>query len=177
MMKLNELELAIQQLKSGEVAGLEAVYLEYKDSLYKFIYRYTMDSDLSKDVVQDAFLKFQKYAITFDSKKSAVKTYLFKMAYQILINKLQRREKWQRLIPFLYNDPMIKEVSTEEKLTVQWAIQQLSEQQRAVILLTYYHDLDQASVADVLQIPVGTVKSRLHSAIKKLKRLLEVEEN
>lgn len=171
----SNLELAIAQLKAGNVEGLETVYLEYREPLYQFIFRYTLDEQLSKDLVQDTFEKFQRYAAHFDEEKASLKTYLFKIAYQLMVNKLNRRAKLRRLLPFL----IPKEESGpshDEKLTLRSAIQQLPKQQRAVILLTYYHDLDQKSIADILQIPIGTVKSRLHTAIGNLKKvLMEVE--
>ncbi len=64
-------------------------------------------------------------------------------------------------------------MSADEKLTIQEAILQLSEKQRAVILLVYYHDLPQEEIAQILSIPLGTVKSRLHNAIKTLKEELK----
>ncbi|MGR5904670.1 sigma-70 family RNA polymerase sigma factor [Bacillus paranthracis] len=55
-------------------------------------------------------------------------------------------------------------------------ILKVPEEQRAVLILSYYHDMQQKEIAEVLDIPVGTVKSRLHNGIKKLKQLLEVDE-
>lgn len=50
------------------------------------------------------------------------------------------------------------------------------EDQRAVLILYYYHDMQQKEIAQILGIPVGTVKSRLHAGMKKLKQLLEVDD-
>ncbi|WP_077603328.1 RNA polymerase sigma factor [Oceanobacillus sojae] len=61
-------------------------------------------------------------------------------------------------------------------MTVQTVIQQLPKERRAVILLTYYYDLTQKDISEVLEIPIGTVKSRLHASLKKLKVLLEGKE-
>ena len=69
-----------------------------------------------------------------------------------------------------------KEFSHEDRLTVREAILKVPEEQRAVLILSYYHDMQQKEIAEVLDIPVGTVKSRLHNGIKKLKQLLEVDE-
>ena len=79
----------------------------------------------------------------------------------------------KKLLPFLYQQ---QELSHEDTLSVQAAIQQLTEEQRAVVLLTYYHNLAQRDISKILAIPVGTVKSRLHTALKKLKGLLEDNE-
>lgn len=92
-----------------------------------------------------------------------------------MINKLNRRKKWRTLLPFLV-PIQEKEFSHEDRLTVREAILKVPEEQRAVLILSYYHDMQQKEIAEVLDIPVGTVKSRLHNGIKKLKQLLEVDE-
>ncbi len=85
------------------------------------------------------------------------------------------RDKWGKIdFKFVAAD-IPSAISMEERLSVQKAVQQLPELQRAVILLTYYHDLTQKETADILGIPVGTVKSWLHHAMKKLKEDLEVD--
>lgn len=151
----------------------ETIYLMYKDPLYRFIYRYTRDEQLSIDIVQDTFVKFHKYQHRYDVTRASLKTYLFKIGYQLMINKSKRRKKWQSLLPFLVKGEESFSSDTVEKMAIQWAIKELSEKHRAVILLIYYHDMTQEETANVLDIPVGTVKSRLSTAIKRLRDLLE----
>nr|WP_239581533.1 RNA polymerase sigma factor [Jeotgalibacillus terrae] len=164
-----EIEMAAYQ--AGDVEALGRIYEQLKQPLYLFIYRYTRDEQLSIDVVQDTFIKIQQYKQSFSPEKGSLKNFLFQTAYRIMIDKLNRRKKWYRLMPFLKpEDP--QPANTEDKLTVQQAISSLPEKQRAVILLTYYHDLSQAEIAQMLEIPAGTVKSRLHHAISSLKNML-----
>ena len=91
-----------------------------------------------------------------------------------MINKLNRRKSGVRFCRFSA-DPG-KEFSHEDRLTVREAILKVPEEQRAVLILSYYHDMQQKEIAEILNIPIGTVKSRLHNGIKKLKQLLEVDE-
>ncbi len=73
-----------------------------------------------------------------------------------MINKLNRRKKWRTLFPFLV-PIQEKEFSHEDRLTVREAILKVPEEQRAVLILSYYHDMQQKEIAEVLDIPVGTV--------------------
>lgn len=155
---------------------VETLFVTYKTAIYQFVYRYCQDEQMSFDLVQDTFIRYSKYQEHFDEKKSSMKTYLFRMAYQLMINRLNKRNRMKKLLPFLYIQNQRDNVSTEEKLTVQAAIQQLPAEQRAVILLTYYHDLTQKEISEILGIPLGTVKSRLHASLKKLRKMLEVGE-
>ncbi|MFK3960144.1 RNA polymerase sigma factor [Guptibacillus hwajinpoensis] len=151
----------------------ETIYLTHKDPLYRFLYRYTRDEQLCIDLVQDTFVKFHKYQDRYDVTRSSLKTYLFKIGYQLMINKIKRRKKWQALLPFLVRREDTFAFDSTVRMTIQSAIQQLPEKHRAVILLIYYHDMTQEDTASILDIPVGTVKSRLSTAIKRLRDLLE----
>jgi RNA polymerase sigma-70 factor (ECF subfamily) len=156
--------------------SLETIFILYKAPIYQFVYRYCQDEQLSIDIVQDTFVRFHKYQSRFDENKASLKTYIFGMAYQEMMNRLKRRNRLKKLLPYLYHRNDQPEIAIEDKLSIQAAVQQLPNEQRAVILLTYYHDLTQKDISKVLEIPVGTVKSRLHSSLKKLKILLEVKE-
>lgn len=170
-MNFNEREF--NPLEKALSMTFETIYLTHKDSLYRFLYRYTRDEQLSIDLVQDTFVKFHKFQDRYDVTRASLKTYLFKIGYQLMINKMKRREKWQTLLPFLVKKEESFSDCTVEKITIQLAIKQLSEKQRAVILLIYYHDMTQEDTANILNIPIGTVKSRLSTAVKCLRDLLE----
>ncbi len=161
------------RLEDGCSETVETLYEIYREPLYKFIFRYTGDQQLSIDVVQDTFEKLLK-SRHYSPEKGKFKTYLFQIAYNTMATKLKRRKKLWSLLPFLASDSSVA-ISVDEKISVQKAVQQLPELQRAVILLTYYHDLTQKETAEILEVPVGTVKSRLHHAMKKLKKDLEVD--
>lgn len=156
--------------------SLDSIYLIYKDQLYRFIYRYSNDQQFSIDIVQDTFEKLIKKKHQYLPEKGSFKTYLFQIAYNTMVTKLKRRQKFKSLMPFLAADRP-STIPMEIKMSVQKAVQSLPEEQRAVILLTYYHDLTQRETAAILGIPAGTVKSRLHHAMKKLKADLEVDDN
>lgn len=160
-------------LDDGSSETIETLYEMYREPLYKFVFRYTGNQQLSIDVVQDTFEKLLKHH-QYSPDKGRFKTYLFQIAYHTMVTKLKRQKKFWSLLPLMGADKD-SAISMEEKLSVQKAVQQLPEAQRAVVLLTYYHDLTHKESADILGIPLGTVKSRLHHAIKKLKKELEVD--
>ncbi|RWZ60600.1 RNA polymerase sigma factor [Halobacillus fulvus] len=157
-----------------EQLSIDQIYTLYSKPIYSFILRYTRDEQLSMDIVQDTFVRFQSTKRPYDPLKGTLKAFLFQMAYRLMVNKLNRRKKWKALLPFLVPDP-VNERTQDDKMTIQHAIASLPEQQRAVILLSYYHDLPHKEISKILDIPVGTVKSRLHSAIHTLKKQLEVD--
>ena len=158
--------------QNGEKEGFAVLYERLHEPLYAFLFRYTKEQQLSVDLVHDAFETLQKKKHDFDREKGTVKSYLFQIAYRILLNKLNRRKRWRTILPFLV-PTQVQLISPDEKMAIQQAIANLPEKQRAVILLAYYEDLPQEEIAQILSIPVGTVKSRLHNGIKSLKEALE----
>lgn len=169
-MKSNEEWMAAYQ--QGNQEAFAILYERLYESLYSFLFRYTREEQLSIDTVHDTFEVLQKTSINFNCNKGTVKSYVFQIGYRLLLNKLNRRKKWRTLLPFLIPTEVTR-FSTEEKMTIQQAIAALPEKQRAVILLAYYHDLPQDEIAHILSIPVGTVKSRMHAAMKSLKEQLK----
>lgn len=167
------------QFQKGDSAGLEHLFEKYRKPLYLFIFRQSKDEQLSIDIVQDVFLKLQQMKFYFNPQKGKFKTYLFQIAYNTLKTKWKRKSKWRQLLPMLTEESQSHSVSTDERLDVATAVDALPVEQRAVILLYYYHDLSQKEIAEILNIPLGTVKSRHYTAIKKLRqdwRLLGDEE-
>lgn len=162
----------MRDYQNGDEGALGHVYASFRKPLYAFVYRYSRDEQLSIDVVQDTFVKLQRYKMDFDPEKGKLKSYLFQIAYRLMVTKLNRRKKWRHLLPFLAPVPE-KASHPADKIAVREAVSDLPDTQRAVIILFYYHDLPQEEVARILDIPVGTVKSRLHTAIRQLKHALE----
>ena len=162
--------------QSGDIRGLTVLYERLHETLYSFLYRYTREEQLSIDIVHDTFEVLQKKKHQYNQHKGSVKAYLFQIAYRLLINKLNRRKRWRSILPFLVPTPT-PTFSTDDKLVIQQAISRLSEKHRAVILLAYYADLPQDEMAQILGVPIGTVKSRLYHAIKILKEQLKEDFN
>ncbi|WP_240377451.1 RNA polymerase sigma factor [Bacillus piscicola] len=161
--------------QKGDNEALEGIYTLLKPPLYSFVFRYSRDEHLSIDIVQDTFVKLQRHKHDYNPEKGKLKSYLFQIAYRLLITKLNRRKRWKKLLPFLtpvQNDGL----HLSDRITIREAIAKLPDTQRAVVLLYYYHELSQDEVAQILAIPKGTVKSRLHVAIKRLREELEGNE-
>ncbi|HWO78060.1 MAG TPA: RNA polymerase sigma factor [Bacillus sp. (in: firmicutes)] len=172
-MSLNPNEENVEAFLEGDDDAITWIYQQYRAPLYQFIYRFTNEEQLSIDIVQDTFLQLQKAKGQYDPAKASIKTYLFQIAYNRMLNKLKRRARLKKILPFLAADS--RNVDIVEQLNVRFALQKLKEDHRAVIILSYYHRLTHEEMANVLNIPAGTVKSRLHHAIQQLKKKLEVE--
>ncbi|MBM7588030.1 RNA polymerase sigma-70 factor (ECF subfamily) [Bacillus pakistanensis] len=175
-MNNDHLQSLMLRYQKGDEEALEHLYVYLKGPLYEFLFRYCRDEQLSIDLVQDAFVKLQQNKVSFAPEKSNIKTYLYQIGYNLMITKLNRRTKWRKLLPFLLFERKPSEFD-DEHLSLRQLLMQLPEKQRAIIILHYFDDMTQKDIAEVLNLPLGTVKSRLHHGIKTLKSMIEKEDD
>ncbi len=154
-------------------ATFAELFERYKRLVYKTAYLMLGDRAEADEALQEVFVLVYKSLASFDPRKGAFTTWL----YRITLNYcLGHRRKRQILTEPLEEAQLLQlDESLDARLTqsmerqaVRQAILQLTEKQRAVIILRYYWDLPYAEIAQILSIPVGTVKSRLDLALKTL---------
>ena len=144
---------------------------KFEKNLLNFFWRQGVSSSEGEDLVQETYLRLWKYRR--DYKPSAkLSTFLFLMARQVRIDALRRQnrrasreENWGK------GQPTVQGPGDSVREDVRWAVAQLSDPLRETVELGVFQDLPYAEVAEVLGIPVGTVKSRMSNALKKLKEI------
>ncbi len=155
---------------SGEALLEEA--RKFEKNLLNFFWRQGVSLDEGEDLVQETFLRLWKYRAEY-RPTAKLSTFLFLMARQVRLDALRRmtrrdrrEERWGKDQPQVEPPP---EPGVWED--VRWAVAQLSEPLREVVELGVFQDLPYAEVSEILGIPVGTVKSRMSNALKKLKEI------
>ncbi len=136
--------------------------------------------DLACDAVQDAWLRVIRYRSSFRGD-SSFRTWLYRVTVNACRTLQQRRSRHnERHQAFaesgqIRSDSDFPPPSPDDPATLRAAVDRLGSAQRELILLCYPRDLTLAQVADVLEIPLGTVKSRLNAALKDLRTRLNRE--
>lgn len=132
-----------------------------------------------EDLVQQTFLRLYRYRDRYVASAKFT-TFLFLLARQVWIDELRRRKRQERLIDGLAAEPLPEQIAPEAAdagaaggLDLQSALASLPEGLRQVVELGVYQDLPYAEIAEILSIPVGTVKSRMFNALAKLRLFLE----
>ena len=156
----------------------------YKAGLSSFLWSFMKQDDLVEDVVQETFLRFYAKRDRFDSRRP-VKPWLFTIAANTARDVLRKskchpavsigsliRSEESSLGDILniftsYEDNPLEHLEQTERLDVMYHIvQQMPPKQRDILLLAYYEGLSYRDISHRLSIPVGTVKSRLHMAVR-----------
>ena len=163
-----EEKLLIKQAKLGNKESLLKLVMNQEAEYYKLAYVYMKNSDDSMDAMQDMIVIL--YENISNLKKDSS---FYSWSKTILVNLCKKRLKEKAKLVSLESikEQSIDDVyeSSEDSVVLEKYLSKLNENHKEVIKLRYYLDLDYRSIAEILNIPLGTVKSRLSIGMKELK--------
>lgn len=165
----------LRKVAKGEQSALQALYTRHGGSILNYLDGLLQDKRLAEEVLQDVMFAVWEKASNFRGE-SKVRTWLFSIARNRAINALQGHQL--KIVPFnpeLANSSSDNLAQFELSEALEQAFEGLPSRQREVLEMKFYHGLKMAEIAEVLDIPLGTVQSRLHHAKQQLRRLLEKE--
>jgi len=174
-------ETLIDRYRAGEDAAFDALVRRYRNELFHFLVRFAGGRAAAEDVFQETFLQVYQSIDTFDTRRR-FKPWLFTIAANKARDHLRRRarrpaaplsapigdEEGQTFVDLMEGDLPLPDVTAEASELgerVREAVEQLPDHLREILLLSYFQKLSYAEIAEVLGIPLGTVKSRLHTAV------------
>ena len=180
-------ELLICRAQRGDADAFEQLLLEHQKNVYNLCYRMAGNPDDAMDLSQETFLRAWRCLDQYQFA-SAFSTWLYRLCSNICIDFLRRRRR-QQTVPLTFEDAdgeeqtyavpdaqPLPEEQVELKLTRETlaaAMAQLLPEHRAVLQLRVVNEMSYEQIADVLDIQIGTVKSRLSRARNQLKKILE----
>jgi RNA polymerase sigma-70 factor, ECF subfamily len=151
----------------GEFTAFEELYRRHRDWVAQIAFRFTHDEDIALDVVQEVFLYFLKKFPGFELR-CELKTFLYPAARNVAISLRRKTERYVSDEESIANVPSETTAPQSDILTA--VLAGLPEQQREVLLLRFGDGLALNEIAIALEIPLGTVKSRLHNALATLEK-------
>ena len=168
-----ETELMLR-LKTGDQAAFAELYALYQKPLLNYLYRLSFNRTLAEDLLQETFLRIWKAASTYEPT-AKVSTYVFRIAHNLFLNEAAKRRETalEGADNEMRADPASDLGRREVRNAVKKAIEGLPEGEREVLLLSEYNGFKYAEISEILGIPVGTVKSRMFSAVQRLKEALK----
>jgi len=158
----------IKKIRNGNKEAFKFIVEKYMKLAYSIAYSIVGSREEALDISQEAFIKVYRNLKKFDASKPFLPWFI-KILKNIAIDRM-RKEKI-RLIPLEVVEN--KGVSTEIKLELERALANLNEEERQIIFLRHFDGYSYKEIAEILDIPVGTVMSRLFYARRKLKKMLE----
>lgn len=162
----------IQKAQRGNDKAFLKVFQYYEADLYRMAYVYVKNPDDALDVVQEvAYQAFKKIGTLREPKY--VKTWLVKITMNCALNLMKQRQKVIQLKPDFDETVGVEEQDVALTLTLADVMETLCEEEHSIIVLKYYQDYTFQQISDLLELPIGTVKSTLYRAVEKLRNGLK----
>lgn len=173
-------------LQAGDKSCLETLYQKYEKLLYSYAYKMTSNHERSEEVVQDVFLKLWQKKGAYDAGRGKLSTWLISVARNSAID-LSRRKKLDTFeyderdnldaADDVFNSSVEKAAEKHEnQALISKAVDTLNDEQKRIVTLFYFKAYSQSQIANTLDLPLGTVKSRLRLALGHLRKNIEPRE-
>ena len=168
----------VARVARGDDSALAALYDRFGSIAYGLALRVVRDRTLAEDAVQEAFLAVWRGARGFERSRGSARTWILTLVHRRAVDRVRREERQARPIA----EPEVAgstsgadeaAVAREERSLVQAALAELLDDQRTLLELAYYGGLTQSELADRLGEPLGTIKSRTFTGLRRLRTILE----
>lgn len=180
----------VKACQEGDPAAFNLLVWRWEKPLYNFVYKYVGDATLAEDLVQDTFLKVLK-SIRRYTYQGSLSTWLYRIAINLCKDHLKRKRLPMVSMHDYYTTGSGERVYVQDRVRDETArtdeslraeereelvrrlLAGLPEEERIVILLKEYQELTFREIAEVLDVPDGTVKSRLYHGLRSMRESLE----
>lgn len=170
--------LLYMRIQKHDKEALELLYDRYEKILFSFLCKMTDDRDLAEEALQEVFIKVWRGKGEYDDSKGKFTSWLFRMAQNSAIDLIRKRKKpavpLDEIGEMASGGSSVEETAEwqEKKEEIETAVSELSEEQQKMIQLFYFKGYTHETISDICNVPLGTVKSRIRLALKKLKKTL-----
>ncbi|OKH88592.1 RNA polymerase sigma factor RpoE [Thalassospira sp. TSL5-1] len=164
---------------SRDKAAFARLFAHFGPRVKVYMFRFIGTQEMAEELAQETMMQVWRKAHLFDPQKAAASTWIFTIARNLRIDRLRQRKHIEvdEADPTLIVDdaPIADEVvsQSQQAALVQNALVELPQDQRVVVELSFFEDISHSEIAERLNIPLGTVKSRLRLALGKLRNGLE----
>ncbi|MBM3934157.1 MAG: sigma-70 family RNA polymerase sigma factor [SAR202 cluster bacterium] len=173
------LDLIIQRRREA----LEALYDRFGNAVFSLAVHILRDVGAAEEVTQDTFFNVWRRAPSYDSARGKVSAWLFSIGHHRIIDELRRRKRRDQSevsqdVEVLHraaddsSDPALYLALQMQRSQIHMALAELRPEQREAVMLAYYGGLTHTEIAARLQQPLGTVKTRMRLALKRLRELM-----
>ena len=164
----------VELLQERNDKAISLLYEHYGDTLYGVAYKVVRDEELAQDVVQESFIKIWKKSDSYDPSKAKLFTWLFRITRNTAIDKLRSvNNKSDKEIQMDVSD--VYKLGTEgvvpDLMDVQDNLDKIDSKYQIVLDALFFQGMTQQEASEELDIPLGTIKSRLKIGLRELKKI------
>lgn len=166
----------IELLEKEDERAINLLYEHYSNSLYGVILKITVNEEIAEDALQETFVKVWKNARKYDSSKAKLFTWLFRIARNTAIDKLRSfNNRYHKEVQINTSNVYILPSSNlnQDVLDLKEHVVRLEEKYQIVLKALFFEGMTQQEASDELNIPLGTIKSRLKIGLRELKKVYD----
>lgn len=184
---LSDIEL-MALVKQGDYLAFDQLYQRYRAQILRFLFSLTWNQEAAEDCLQEVFLQLYRARNRYEPT-GKFSTYLFQIAKNCYLSHNRKKNNRARETPLEDASKPLKELRANERMEpevylfaeyrrwrIRRAIDSLPDHQKLVFVMSHLEGMKYAEIAEVLQLPLGTVKSRMNAALQALKLLLKEDE-
>lgn len=180
-------ETLIERIAGGDSVALSLLYDRYARLVFGMALRVLANREAAEDIVQETFWRVWRRSSTFRTSRGQVAAWITGIAHNLAIDELRRQRSRPNPVYDAEDRPVLRELEDtrsdvvgaaldgERRRLISEALARIPEEQRAVIELAYFAGLSQSEIAEQLQNPIGTVKTRARLALQKLRDILHAQ--
>lgn len=171
----------VRDFRNGDVIAFNKLVSRWQNKIHHFVYRYFADGDEAKEITQKTFLKVYHRIDTLDDDRK-FSSWIYRIATNLCLDELKRAgrqrsvklDEWIETKEFTeLHTPHSKLEKKELKQLLQKALQVIPKEQRTVIILKEFEKLTFREIAEVLEEPENTVKSRMYYGLRALRKIFD----
>ncbi|WP_242132766.1 RNA polymerase sigma factor [Aestuariivivens marinum] len=174
---ISEIEKEIVSLlRNGDKRAITLLYNNYSDALYGVIKKIIIDDEIAQDVLQESFVKIWRYAKKYDASKAKLFTWLYRIAYNTAIDKIRSlKNKTEKEVQIEVSSvyKLTSNTLNQDVLDIKKHLKTIDEKYQIVINALFFEGMTQQEASDELDIPLGTIKSRLKIGLRELKKIYD----
>lgn len=171
-------------IQLGNSNAYEVLYERYVSLVFSLTLQIVSDQALAQEIVQDAFVKVWTHPESYQPNRGRFSSWLLTLTRNTAIDALRKKNRQQRFSltpPLILNDMVSENLNLSSQLeqnefsqAIQNSLSHLNPEQYELLDLTYWKGYTLSEVAELKQLPLGTIKSRLHASLKILRRTLQL---
>jgi len=161
----------VLRAQSGDRQAINELLKAVQEPLYRYIFSLARDQHLSEDILQEVFIRIYR-KLRWLREPDVFRSWAYRIATRETLRRLKRERRWddqirdEAALQAIPAPPLREEFAAERLEQLSQSLDKLSPASRAVVVLYYLHEMSLGEVAGILEIPLGTVKSRLSYGLK-----------
>jgi RNA polymerase sigma-70 factor, ECF subfamily len=179
----------VHRVSLGDTAALEALYNRYARVVYSFAMRIVSDPMLAEEILQEVFVRTWRQADRFQRSRGNFGSWLLSITHNLAIDEIRKRQRRPQksdsvdvsdaLFGLVDDATNVEEAAQASalRMRIKTALLTLPDAQRDAIELAFFNGMSQREISAHLDIPLGTIKTRMRLGLKKLRLELEPDDN